>query len=81
MIQNSQIPRHDLVLKDSSGWNVNPVPVVGDDDDCSSETDYKVALFMFDCNLNTVSPPFPKVTSPDTVRWSNSNMSGIEPNL
>lgn len=25
--------------------------------------------------------PFPKVTSPDTVRWSNSNKSGIAGNL
>merc|ERR1740124_922233 len=25
--------------------------------------------------------PFPKVTSPDTVRWSSSSRSGMEPNL
>ena len=45
MIQNSEIPRHDLVLKDCSGRNVDSVPVVGDDDDGSSETDYKMVTW------------------------------------
>ena len=39
MVQNSQISRHDLVLQDGSSWDVDPVPVVGDDDDSPPETD------------------------------------------
>ena len=39
MVQNPQIARHDLVLQDGSSRDVNPVPVVGDDDDRPPETD------------------------------------------
>ena len=39
MVQDSQISGDDLVLQDGSSWDVNPVPVVGDDDDSPPETD------------------------------------------
>ena len=39
MVQNSKISRHDLVLQDGPSWDVDPVPVVGDDDDSPPETD------------------------------------------
>ena len=39
MVQNSQISRHDLVLQDGSSGDIDPVPVVGDDDDRSPEAD------------------------------------------
>ena len=39
MVQNSQISRHDLVLQDGAGWDIDPVPMVGDDDDGPPETD------------------------------------------
>ena len=38
MVQDSQISGDDLVLQDGSSWDVNPVPVVGDDDDGPPET-------------------------------------------
>ena len=39
MVQDSEISRHDFVLQDGSSRDVNPVPVVGDDDDSPPETD------------------------------------------
>ena len=39
VVQDSEISRHDLVLQDGPGRDVDPVPVVGDDDDGAPETD------------------------------------------
>ena len=39
MVQDSEISRHDLVLQDGSSRDVDPVAVVGDDDDSPPETD------------------------------------------
>ena len=38
VVQDSEISRHDLVLQDGPGRDVDPVPVVGDDDDGAPET-------------------------------------------
>ena len=38
MVQDSEISRHDFVLQDGASRDVNPVPVVGDDDDGPPET-------------------------------------------
>ena len=35
MVQDAQVTRHDLVLQHSPGRDVDPVAVVGDDDDRS----------------------------------------------
>merc|ERR1719471_533848 len=39
MVQNSQIAGHDLVLQHGPGGDVDPVPVVGDDDHRPPQTD------------------------------------------
>ena len=39
MIQNSEITGHYLILQDGPCRDVNPVPVVGDDDDGPPEAD------------------------------------------
>lgn len=38
MIQNSKISRYDLVFQDGASGDVDPVAMVGDDDDCPPET-------------------------------------------
>ena len=38
MVQDSEISRHDLVLQDGASGDVDPVAMVGDDDDCPPET-------------------------------------------
>ena len=37
MVQNPQVTRDDLVLQDGPGWNVDSVPVVGNDDHCPTQ--------------------------------------------
>ena len=38
MIQYSEVAGNDLVLQHGAGGDVDPVPVVGDDDDRAAET-------------------------------------------
>ena len=38
MIQYSEVAGHDLVLQHGAGGDVDPVPMVGDDDHCAPET-------------------------------------------
>ena len=38
MIQYSEVAGHDLVLQHGAGGDVDPVPVVGDDDHRAAET-------------------------------------------
>lgn len=33
VVHNAQVPRHDLVFQHGAGGNVDPIAVVGDDDD------------------------------------------------
>ena len=35
MVQNAEVSRHYFVLQTSTGWNVNSISVVGNDDDCT----------------------------------------------
>ena len=39
MVENSQIAGYNFVLQDCSGWNVDPVAMVSDDDDGPLEDD------------------------------------------
>ena len=38
VVQDSEVARHDLVLENSSGRDVYPVSMVGDDDNCPLQT-------------------------------------------
>lgn len=79
MIQNTHVARHDLVFQNSAGWNIDPVAVICNDDNCA----------LFACNIEirldsiglwlisfTISKmiitlnetPRPNVTSPETVK-------------
>lgn len=33
MVHDAEVARYNLVLQHGAGWDVDPVPVVGDDDD------------------------------------------------
>lgn len=33
VVHDAEVARHDLVLQHGAGWYINPIPVVGDDDD------------------------------------------------
>lgn len=33
MVHDAEVARYNFVLQHGAGWNINPVPVVGDDDD------------------------------------------------
>lgn len=52
MIQDPKVSRHNLVFKDSSGWNINPVPMVCNYDDSTlqqrSESLILVHLFVLE---------------------------------
>lgn len=39
MIQDPEIPGHDLVLEDGTGWNIDAIAVIRDNDHRSSEHD------------------------------------------
>ena len=39
VVEYPEVAGHDLVLQDRPGGDVDPVPVVGDDDDCPPQTD------------------------------------------
>jgi hypothetical protein len=39
MVENSKISRHDFVLEDGPWRDVDPLALVGDDDDCALEND------------------------------------------
>ena len=81
MIKDPQVSGNYLVLQDCSGRNVNTVPVVRNDNDCSSQAYCKNMESIWTTRPKDRLPPLPKVTSPETVTWSNSSMSGMEPNL
>lgn len=38
MVQDAQVPGDDLVFQHGAGWNVDPISVVGDDDDGALRT-------------------------------------------
>ena len=44
MIQYSEVAGHDLVLQHGAGGDVDPVPVVGDDDDRAAETHCDIVI-------------------------------------
>ena len=44
MIQYSEVAGHDLVLQHGAGGDVDPVPVVGDDDDRAAETHCDIGI-------------------------------------
>lgn len=33
MVHDAEVARYDFVLQHGAGWNINPISVVGDDDD------------------------------------------------
>lgn len=33
VVQDAEVARHDFVFQHGAGWNIDPIPVVGDDDD------------------------------------------------
>jgi len=37
VVQDAKVTRYDLVLEHGAGWNIDPIAVVGDDDDGSLE--------------------------------------------
>ena len=37
MVQNPQVPAHDLILKQRAGGNIDSLTVIGDDDNSSSQ--------------------------------------------
>lgn len=85
MIQNTHITGNDLIVENGTSRYINTVTVIGNNDDSALQkqnksTNYahininKCKLF----SLHTLSDtPRPKVTSPDTVKWSSSIISGI----
>ena len=40
MVKDPEISRHNLVLQDGARGDVNPVPVVGDDDHCATQANW-----------------------------------------
>ena len=46
MIQYSEVAGHDLVLQHGAGGDVDPVPVVGDDDDRAAETHCDIVIYI-----------------------------------
>lgn len=38
MIQDTKVARNDFIFQHGSGRNIDPIPVVGDDDDSSLQT-------------------------------------------
>ena len=79
MIQNPKVARDNLVLQNGPGGDVYSVAMVSNDDHSSSEAHCSkhqtLSLKIKKTLVFGYSPPLPKVTSPDTVRWSSSSMS------
>lgn len=37
VVHDAEVARYDFVLQHGAGWNINPISVVGDDDDGALE--------------------------------------------
>ena len=46
MVENPEVAGHDLVLQHGPGGDVDPVPVVGDDDHSTPETHCQRTCFF-----------------------------------
>lgn len=77
MFENAKIARDNLVLQNSTGWHVDSITVVGNDDHCTLEEQQILSIAIIIDGHTRRETPLPKVTSPDTVRLSNSRQSGI----
>lgn len=38
VVQDAEVAGHDLIFQHGAGWNVDPISVVGDDDDGALRT-------------------------------------------
>ena len=79
VVEYSEVAGHDLVLQDRPSGDVDPVPVVGDDDDCPPQTDSPAESHIPRHRQMVLVSPVQHGTA-ESGHSTSSSRSGMEPN-